>query len=331
MERQFKVSSMQINNFAKIIKLKKKKAWNEDGVASTIGTIMALLVFLTFLGMFTNQYIPAWMEENENNHMNGIIQQFSFLKWGIDSLILNSDEGEVASAPIYTPMQLHAEGVPIFASATVGRLSFVSENPSYPWFSVSFPTDEDAPAGESGNFVFNDTNGGKTGGSLEFYGANRYYVQQTLAYENGAIILNQTDGESMLSGMAIRIVKYGDEQIVKITQISLTGTNRTIGGYGTKGVTSTLEYSTYSKFENSSGGNLTISINSRFGTAWEDYFTNLLSANSTGLTTSEWNVTTSSSQVGDITYYSVTVIIQGVNVFEHTKAMVAITIADISV
>lgn len=317
-----------------IIKIKRKKKWDDEGVASTVGTIMALLVFLTFLGMFTNQYIPIWMKENENNHMNDVVSQFSDLKMGVDILILSSDEGETASAPIYTPIKLHADGVPVFASATAGRLSFTAESDGgYPSFAVSFPY---YVLDESSNPVyydFNSSKGGKAGGNLEFYGPNRYYVQQTLAYENGAIILNQTDGEVMLTGMSLRIVKYGDDLIVKMTQISFSGVNKTIGGYGTKGVSTTLEYSSYTKLRNSSttGGILNITIISKFGTAWADYFTGILTDNTANITTSEWDVNTSSFQVGEETYHYVWVTIQGVNLLEHTKAMVDASIADISI
>jgi len=35
-----------------------------------------------------------------------------------------------------------------------------------------------------------------SGGDLELYCPNRYFVEQHIIYENGAVILNQTDGSS---------------------------------------------------------------------------------------------------------------------------------------
>src|SRR2546425_10068055 len=48
---------------------------DEKGVASTVGTIMALLVFLTFLSLIVNQYVPVWMKDSEASHMNGALGQ----------------------------------------------------------------------------------------------------------------------------------------------------------------------------------------------------------------------------------------------------------------
>src|SRR5437867_8242758 len=53
---------------------------DEKGVASTVGTIMALLVFLTFLSLIVNQYVPVWMKDSEASHMNGALGQFGGLK-----------------------------------------------------------------------------------------------------------------------------------------------------------------------------------------------------------------------------------------------------------
>lgn len=308
----------------KIPCIKRKKAWDDEGVASTIGTIMALLIFLTFLGMFSNQYVPVWMKENEYNHMNDVVRQFSLLKMGITTLIENSEEGETASGPMYIPLQLHAEGIPIFATSTAGRLMLTGESSGYPWYYVTYPYGD----GDE----FNDSNGAKVGGSLEFYGPNRYFVEQTLAFENGAIILNQTDGETVLqgAGMTFQVEEFGGELRVKMTQISLKATNKTVGGFGTKGISTTLDYSSYAKFTNTNGGPLTISIGSAYGSAWASYFTELLSSYSF-LSPSDWDVDSTAVVIGSETFYNVTVTIDNVNLLEHTRALISISIADISI
>jgi len=52
-----------------------RRQWDDDGVASTVGTIMALLVFLTFLSLITNQYVPVWMKDSEAGHMGEALGQ----------------------------------------------------------------------------------------------------------------------------------------------------------------------------------------------------------------------------------------------------------------
>src|SRR5256885_4860483 len=61
---------------------------DERAVASTVGTIMALLVFLTFLSVIVNQYVPIWMKDSEASHMNLSLGQFGGIKGDIDLQML---------------------------------------------------------------------------------------------------------------------------------------------------------------------------------------------------------------------------------------------------
>src|SRR5207244_7048693 len=68
---------------------------DEEGVASTVGTIMALLVFLTFLSLIVNQYVPVWMKDSEASHMNGSLGQFGGIKGAIDLQILSAQAAQI--------------------------------------------------------------------------------------------------------------------------------------------------------------------------------------------------------------------------------------------
>ncbi len=301
-----------------------------------MGTILSIMVFMTFLGMFTNQYIPIWMKENETNHMNNVIGQLSDLKSGIDMQVLNNNE-QVASAPIYAPIKLNAEGVPVFASPTLGALIFISdgsvEATGSPFFNLTY--NYFVGSGPSLHyFTLDKTNGGYSGGNLEFYGPNRYYIQQRVTYENGAIILNQSDGEAILAGFAIRVVNNGGDIDMKFTLTSLTGASKTVGGSGTKSITSTLEYTSYEKLTNSTGGTVNLTICSKRPDAWKSYFTALRDnfKNSTsGLPPNfQWYVNKSAT-ISSTEYSMVYVTITGVDILEYTKAVATISMADIGV
>lgn len=309
-------------------KIKRKKSWDDEGVAATVGTILSLMVFLTGLGMFTNQYVPIWMEDNESSHMSDVIAQFSMLKAGVDMQILTAaGSGEISSAPIYTPFKLHADGIPVFASPTMGLLTLTADSVNgYPSFTIGF----NYTAG-SQYYELNESNGGMTGGSLEFDGMNRFYVSQTLSYENGAIILNQSNGEIVLSGMSLRIVSLGGDLMVKVTQVSLAGVNKSLGGFGTKSVTSVLEYANYGKYVNSSGTTLSFVMVTKYGSAWEKYFQDLRDENEADIPAADWSISKTAVTVGTETYYRVAVTIDGITSLEYTKAIVTMTMADISI
>jgi len=281
------------------------------------------MVFLTFLGMFTNQYVPVWMKDNENKHMNEVIGQLSSLKSGVDMQIMASNQ-MVASAPIYAPIQLQADGVPVFASPTMGQLSFSGAK--------AYNT---VGAGASLNYTYsngklNAMSGAWTGGSLMFYGPNRYFVQQAVIYENGAIILNQSDGEVVLAGISIKITPSGSNNMVLITFISMLGDDKTIGGFGTKSVTTAVDYSSYTQVgKTAPPNNLTLRIVSEHTVAWNKYFKTVLG--NSGVTSSWWVNSSKYPVFPGTAYYSVTVDLNSVTSLEFTKAVASVTLAEIGV
>jgi hypothetical protein len=326
LSKRLKTATRTTPEDASYLRIRRKKSWGDDGVAATVGTLLSLMVFLTFLGMFTNQYVPIWMKDNENNHMNEVISEISNMKSSIDMQILSSNE-MVASAPIYSPIQLHADGVPIFASPTMGELGFVgakSSSGASAWLSYNY---------SAGGVIhtLNQSSGAVTGGSLMFNGPNRYFVQQSVIYENGAVILNQTNGEVVLAGISIKITPSGSSNMVLITFTSLIGDDKTIGGYGTKSVTTAVDYSSYTKVNNSASATntLTLSLITAHGAAWSEYFTTVLNGTEV---TSNWKVREPVALTGAYQGYSkVVIILENVATLEFTKAVVSVAIADIGV
>ena len=161
---------------------------DERGVASTVGTIMALLVFLTFLSVIVNQYVPIWMTDSESSHMNAALGQFGGFKGAIDLQMLAAQAAQDAGTfniPVTTStaISLGVDGVPIFSSPTPGTLEL---NPDAAPFTVAF------------DYLINGQRrsvADQASGSVELTAANRYYTPQRIAYENGAVMRYQTDGQ----------------------------------------------------------------------------------------------------------------------------------------
>jgi hypothetical protein len=303
------------------MRIKRSPRWDdEDGVAATVGTIMSILVFLTFMGVFTSQIVPAWMSDNESIHMTEAVQQMVSLKSDIDGLIADYANSLVASTPIVVPVTLSAPGIPVFASPTAGILSFTPETISgRPSFNTSFTNDL-------------EENDGHTGGELRFYCPNRYYVEQTIIYEGGAIILNQSDGEFIISGIGLSVTEFTGGKVVQITQVSLVGLNKTVGGTGAKMVNANLLFASTMEYESTTGTDITITIATKHGTAWANYFRKALNSTSSALeygTDFEVPNPTFYDFPGKVNdYYIVTVTIKDVSVFDHTRASVQITIGE---
>jgi len=258
---------------------------DKEGVASTVGTIMALLVFLTLLAMFTNTYVPIWMKENEKDHMDVVLNQFGDLKGKVDSLVVNAQVTGRPTINMYQPITLGSDGVPVFATATAGFLYLKPGGGSY-----------DSSVSSSFSFL-NDTNvieqyaqqnGG--GGAVEFYGPNRYYVQQWYTYENGALLVYQLDGMAMRASPSLSFVKNNNLVSVNFDQIDIIGTNSSVGGQGSGGIVLDLisqESRTYevrtSGSPSSTSGQLEIVFTTRYNTTWCNFLNETAQAQGAGL------------------------------------------------
>lgn len=315
-------------------RIKKSPRWdNSEGVASTVGTIMALLVFLTFFGIFTNQFVPVWMSDNESAHMSTAIQQFATIKSSIDLAISNYANSLVAPAPVFVPVTLSSAGIPVFAAGTAGILSFTPMSLSTkPSFNITYIYQ----SGSNLN-TLSPSNDGQSGGMLDLYCPNRYFVEQHIAYENGAIILNQSDGEYVIAGPQLSIKNSGDSGnpsiVVMITYVSLYGTNVTVGGTGSKGVNADLQYAGTSAYTNPALSDLTIQIVSKHGTAWYNYFNRTLGLAGLVKGTNYDMATPILYRFSDpaFNYYTMTLVIHDVKILDYTQANVQMAIGEIGV
>lgn len=232
---------------------------------------MALLVFLAFMALIVNSYVPAWMLDNERSHMNGAIDQFGQLKGKVDSMISQQRMTGDSSINMYAPMTMGASGVPIFASPTAGLLTYNPQGTGPSGLNVQFSY-IGTGTGSSFTVPVNVDGGGK----VELYAPNRYYVQQWLGYENGAIILRQEDGQSIRAYPNLDISKEDDALNIAFTQIDLIGSAQSLTGTDTVGFSLDLIYIDSQKYSIGTGDNtFSLRLNTTYGEAWYNYFVQL--------------------------------------------------------
>jgi len=241
--------------------LRRKMDSSDEGVATTVGTIMALLIFLSILSLITQQYVPVWMEDNEAYHMDEVKGQFADLKSGIDTMVIN----EKTDYPLYSSVNLGTPGVPLFAGSSPGRLTFS------PRWNESHP--------DAGMYIgFNDTEDGewmsfRSSGNISYHAINREFEDQSLIYEHGAIILEQRDGEIMRARPQISIEEVDEEEYdMSVTMIHLDGSSRDLSGTSRVGVTTEIT----SIFSNTyyDVDEMDLSLRTAYADLWSDYFNN---------------------------------------------------------
>ena len=254
---------------------------DDEGVASTVGTIMALLVFLTFLSLIVNQYVPVWMKDSEASHMNVALGQFGGLKGSVDLQILAAQTAQVAGSH-YIPVTaasavtLGVDGVPIFASPSLGTLTSAPESGP---FTVEF---DYMIQGLSGSAVRTHVRE-QSNGTVDLFVANRYFVPQRVAYVNGAVIRYQSDGQIIRAQPTFGAARTNNTLEVTFGLVSLYGQG-TIVGTSTEVVNAQVFAVDRQDYGGTAGetfpadARIWINHTSRDGLAWYKYFNSTLAA-----------------------------------------------------
>lgn len=244
---------------------------DERGVASTVGTIMALLVFLTFLSLIVNQYVPVWMKDSEASHMNNALGQFGGMKGAIDLQILAAQAAQNADQH-YIPVNmassigLGVDGVPIFSAPTIGTLS---SNPDAGSFTVTF----DYLINGVGTRVAEQSNG-----TIELDVANRYFIPQRVAYENGAVIRYQSDGQVIRAQPTFDVILSNNAIDVAFGLVSLYGSGSVAGTSAEVVNTQVFAFDRQDYQGFASNAVIWINHTSRYGSAWFNYMNETLSS-----------------------------------------------------
>jgi hypothetical protein len=251
---------------------------DDNGVAAVIGTIMGLMVFLAFISLFVLYWVPVMMEDNEARHMRTVIDQFGDLKKKVDNQISLDDRNSS-----WSPIKLGADGVPMFERETPSELSLKLNSE---FFNVTFQ--------DTGEDIFENSSG-----SVHLLAFNRFYVRQTLIYENGAVLISQKKGDVLKVEPSFDIDVMGDEVTLSISSISLIhDTDDSIAGISLEGVTTRVWYTDRWTYTNITGENsrVTLTISSRYKEAWSDYYDGVLS-NAGLVETEDYNITSTSNTV----------------------------------
>ncbi len=228
---------------------------DNEAVASAIGTMLAILVLLALLTMVTTSWAPEWTKSKESEHLRVVEGQFANMKALMDQLGLSDNTDTVVS----TPITLGSEGVPLFSSDSSGTISLLSPyNNNYNTFAVSNST---------GRYVR------VAYGSMAYESHNNEYVDQKFIYESGAIIIQQIDGEVLVTGPGFVIQNLTSGIKVSVTLVSIYSDGQEYTGVGTVAVNcrlvqeKILTTKTWSPTET-----IYINLTSTVYEAWYDYF-----------------------------------------------------------
>ena len=314
---------MQLSQRKQSIMKPSKIRKDDEGVASVVGTILALIVFLSILGLFTNHYVPAMMAANEHQHDNNVVSQFSELKQSVDNLMMYSSSSQITTLSAYSPVTLGSSGVPMFAVGTQGQMNVIPQDGnSIPYFTVSFNYQL---TNLGVNAVYHLTS--SSGGGVVVNIPNRYYVPQTVLYENDAVILGQSNGQVMVAAPGFSVSTLGGIHLnlLELSVATPTTTNLSYAGTNTISLSSHLlsfSKNTYTLVQaGQSTPNVNIAIGTPYPLAWLDFFNSTFSQ--AGLSYGA-NYTATMQSAGNMLYV-LDLSINGVSSMTLTNAALAVS------
>lgn len=116
-------------------------------------------------------------------------------------------------------------------------------------------------------------------GTIQYTSENAYFVDQTYIYEGGAVILNQPQGQAVISAPGITASNVtgpeGTRHVYDLTVVDVTGGagKNSVSGYGTYSIKT--NYSS-KQTDAAVASNLTVTINTNYPSAWARYMEGML-------------------------------------------------------
>jgi hypothetical protein len=194
-------------------KIKKFRDSNEGAVGIVV-TILLIGLFVTVMTMVQTVYVPMWMAQKEAEHMENIAQQFSMLKYAIDTQLITEKD-----IPISTSIELGSKEMPFLSSCrSFGSLDILPDE-----FILSVCSDTNTYS----NYSF---------GIIKYSSKNAYFLDQSYICEGGAIIMDQNMGNVMaiLPSFSVKLDNLTNEINISFEIVNgLSVEERTsICGYG---------------------------------------------------------------------------------------------------
>ena len=193
---------------------------SESATATAIGAVLLLGIIFSVLTFICVFYIPEWKSDAEYSHMGDICEDMAEVKSKIDmmSIILASNPNSSSlnspnpssSAPqliISVPFHMGGGDLPLIGPIkSSGSLAVNRENCKMS-IEVKGP-DEKGSVSTIYSQLINC-------GTITYNSQNRFYVDQNLNYENGALILDQGEQSVMMLHPSIRFSRALDNEYSK--------------------------------------------------------------------------------------------------------------------
>jgi len=151
---------------------------SNDAVVGIVAAFLIVGLIVTVISVIQTQYVPKWMKEKEADHMNKVAEQFSELRYSIDIHSSATQVGNVISSSVV----LGNKEIPYLMSVrSFGQLRILDDR-----FNIKIENNTKILSYNAGSIIYESF--------------NSYYINQNYILEGGAVVLEQDQGESVLTG-----------------------------------------------------------------------------------------------------------------------------------
>jgi hypothetical protein len=186
---------------------------NDNAVAGIVVSILIVGLVLSVLYVVQLVYIPNWMAEKEAEHIDEVADQFSLMKFAIDTQSLTEKD------------------IPVSTSITLGskELPFLSSNRAFGFLRINTESCSLDITNDSSTFSY-------ILGCIKYSSKNAYFLDRLYSYEAGAIISSQSKG-SIISVIPYFYADYDNVSELNITfktvKLTPVGEKISVSGFGT--------------------------------------------------------------------------------------------------
>jgi hypothetical protein len=247
---------------------------DERAVSGVVAASLSVVMISVLLGMVVTFWVPAWGYDSEVSHSREMANAFGEFKKNLELQALSGNTNQTVS----TTFPLGVSGVPLFGAAVPGQLSHQYLDQGRARFRANL-TD---PSGQV-NFT--------AASSLDYFMPNRYFTPQSMAYETGAVIVAQPDGETARLAPPFRFDNGTAGIDAFLTLFTLNGPENAVSGVEGHSVSTQLAVLQTRTLQLAPNGTITLNMTTAFSGAWTDYFQRAM--NSSSINASLYNITRS--------------------------------------
>ncbi len=244
-----------------------------------VAVILLLGLFALATAIIHTTYTPEWRRSSEAEHMEEVFEDFEDLKRGID-IVASASVDRVVT--LSQDIRMGGGGIPVISPEKSGGM--LKTDPLLP--SIYIATDS-----------YTRTIAFEHLGSIAFTSDNRFALDRTYIYENGAVIVSEINRTMMRLPPSITFKRFNNgTKAVTLRIINMSLDNESVASSGIEEISFTYRSST-TRFSDAVT-DVSITVTSDHTPAWEEFM--LDGVRRAGFNESEYDVSSSESVRLDI-------------------------------